>query len=170
MIEQVTALIINDLYNHGKPKTAELAALRRSSSLMDPRMTVAYPVIFRYLPEKYISTNGKPTYAENALFMALHAYAILQRGQNQNVNGTLPLFSALKNMRTDGLDRRMKHLMRINSFDQMKPLLNGIIHQLQNQEQGFNFSQFAKDLYSMQFDYFSNRHVLMRWGDQYFSK
>lgn len=168
MIEQVTTLIINDLYNDGKLKKAELAALRSSKNLTDPRMVTAYPIIFKYLPDKYIGTNSQPTYVENAIFLALHNYAIIQRGHVENMNGEKSVFYQLSNQRTSGLDRHMQHLMGMTNFDMLKPVLNSIVSQYK-QTKPVNFALLAKDLYNMQFDYFSMRHTLMQWGNQYFT-
>ena len=124
-----TARIINQLYDDGTPDKGALAELRRTTAITDKGAEKIWPLIFSAVPK--LSTNGKPTKLETAVYTALHCYAAFQQGNDSFVFGQIPrskdkeesrengvsLFTALRKMKINdsnekkALDRRVTALL-----------------------------------------------------------
>lgn len=151
-----------------------LAALRYSQNINDYHMNSVYPVFFRYLPEKALSTNGTPTYAENALFLAMHLNAIYVQGNHPLDGSNMSLFKALSFLRQypqiqTALDARVSMLLQTNTFKSLEIALSGLIRILkQHSNSKVDFAALAKDVYQFQFSYQSAKKVLLRWAQDYY--
>ena len=95
-------------------KRAILASLRLSQDILDPHLTQAYPVIFRYLTDSQLSTSGKPTYTENAIFTVLKLYAINQIDVDDK--NAKPFFKGLNIHRNPSLDTRFANLQKLTEY------------------------------------------------------
>ncbi|AZN76156.1 CRISPR-associated protein CasB [Lactobacillus acidophilus] len=180
-IAKITNSIIEDkLYDNGRFDKGALANLRGSRSLLSKKATAVMPIILSELPKNDLSVDGTPTYAENAVFMALRCYAIYQQGNDHYVNGSSSdssksIFEALAKLSQtddlrDALDRRMSILLGSTNFNSVS---NSIIHLLQilkshDRNQTLNFALLSRDLYDFQFSSENARKVCLRWGRQYY--
>lgn len=182
-ISSITAKVIHQLWNNGKPNKGELAALRNSRHITDRNMTIVWPILFNAMKEKDLSKNGLPTYSEKAIFAALHCFAIYQQGND----GTLiyesagrdkegkALFFALQLLRQDqvrqkAIDRRVQTILGNSSFESIE---NSIYHLVQILKSNFpkekiDFAQLASDFYAFQFSAETARQVCLMWGQQYY--
>lgn len=151
-----------------------LAALRSSQDINDYHMTNVYPIFFRYLPEKALSTNGTPTYAENALFLAMHLNAIYVQGDHSLADSKMSLFKALHFLRQDpqmqtALDARVSMLFQANTFKSLEMALHSVVRILkQHSNSKVDFAALAKDVYQFQFSYQSAKQVILRWAQDYY--
>lgn len=133
-VKGATKKIINELYSDGDRNSAALASLRNTTSITDQRAKDVWPIIFPKLDKQALSNNftNEPSFAETAIYTALHCYAIYQRGVDtcvyaeKQANGKqselnpagsgIELFQALASLRNptdDGsssvaIDRRIK--------------------------------------------------------------
>lgn len=147
-------------------KRAILASLRSSQDILDPHLTQAYPVIFRYLTSNQLSTSGKPTYTENAVFTVLKLYAINQSDfDEQNAK---PFFNALSIYRNVSLDTRFANLQSLTEYTSINNTLANLMHQFKGTK-GINFPQLGQDVYALQFSYDSLRQVMLKWAQDYYT-
>lgn len=173
--------IIQELWS--TQNTAALAGLRVAKNINDPQTTKVWPVIFRYLPKKLLSQNGKPTYAEIAIFETLKAFSTYEQGPNKPLlhsQKAPTLMKALNQLRNsdpehkDALDRRIQNLLstrQTESFlNQLQSLISIMKSRLNNQT--IDFSQLAKDLYLFQIRkgaYIGSQQIILQWGQDYYS-
>ena len=147
-------------------KRAILASLRSSQNILDPHLTQAYPVIFRYLTSNQLSTSGKPTYTENAVFTALKIYAINQIDfDDKNAKS---FFKALNIYRNASLDTRFANLQKLTEYTSINNALANLMHQFKGTK-GIDFPQLGQDVYALQFNYDSLRQVMLKWAQDYYT-
>lgn len=146
-------------------KRAILASLRLSQDILDPHLTQAYPVIFRYLNDNQLSTSGKPTYAENAVFTALKLYAINQGGFDDQ--SAKPFFKALNIYRSESLDTHFANLQSLTEYTSINNALVNLMHQFKGTN-NIDFPQLGQDVYVLQFSYDSLRQVMLKWAQDYY--
>lgn len=171
--------IINQLWNQGDPDKAVLAALRNSKNLQSRSAIQAWPVLLAKLPASDLSTDGRPTVIEQAVFTALRCYALYQQGKEvATFDSQGPdLFSVLAIMRTDddlrpALDRRVKIILGSRNYNGM---VIGLVHLVQiiktkGNRQPINFAALAQDLQNFQYDNDQARRVALKWGTQYYQQ
>ena len=147
-------------------KRAILASLRLSQDILDPHLTQAYPVIFRYLTSNQLSTSGKPTYAENAVFTALKLYAINQSDFDDK--NAKPFFKGLNIYRNASLDTRFVNLQNLTEYTSINNTLANLMHQFKGTK-GIDFPQLGQDVYALQFSYDSLRQVMLKWAQDYYT-
>lgn len=145
---------------------AILASLRSSQDILDPHLTQAYPIIFRYLTDSQLSTSGKPTYTENAVFTALKIYAI-----NQSVfdeQNAKPFFKALNIYPSESLDTHFANLQSLTEYTSINNALVNLMHQFKGTKD-IDFPQLGQDVYALQFSYDNLRQVMLKWAQDYYS-
>lgn len=147
-------------------KRAILASLRSSQDILDPHLTQAYPVIFRYLTDNQLSTSGKPTYTENAVFTALKLYAINQSDFDDK--HAKPFFKGLSSYRNPSLDTRFANLQKLTEYASISNTLANLMHQFKGTK-GIDFPQLGQDVYALQFNYDSLRQVMLKWAQDYYT-
>lgn len=184
-IATITNRCILRLYNNGSPNKATLSSLRTSNSVISKKATTVWPLLFELMPERQLSRNGKPTYAEIAVFTSLRAYAIYQQGQENPVfvdifdkdsdYNSARLFRVLSKLRLDekireGLDRRVKAVLASSNIDFVCRSLIHLIDILKSNQKAakIDFAHLALDLYDYQFGYENARRICLRWGQDYF--
>ncbi len=147
-------------------KRAILASLHSSQDILDPHLTQAYPIIFRYLTSNQLSTSGKPTYAENAIFTALKLYAINQIDFDDK--NAKPFFKGLNIHRNPSLDTRFANLQSLTKYTSINNALVNLMHQFKGTKD-IDFPQLGQDVYALQFSYDSLRQVMLKWAQNYYT-
>lgn len=181
-----TARIIDQLYGDGTPDKGALAELRRSTAITDKGAEKIWPLIFSAMPK--LSTNGKPTKLEIAVYTALHCYAAFQQGNDSFVFGQIPrlkdkeesrengvsLFTALREMNDSNekkaLDRRVTALLATTNISSATNSINHLVSILKGKKMGekIDFAQLAEDLYNFQLSTKNARFVALKWGKDYY--
>ncbi|WP_283583636.1 type I-E CRISPR-associated protein Cse2/CasB [Limosilactobacillus difficilis] len=180
-IKKVTSRIIHELWQDGNTDKAVLAALRNSNSILSQPDIQFWPLLFQQkLEEKDLSRNGVPTNQEQAIFAALHCYAMYQQGNDSLVykpanKNEHQLFNILSHLRRDerlrdGLDRRVQNVLGNTNPSSM---INGIyrlisILKANSNREPVDFGQLGQDLYYLQLGHRSLRQVSLKWGQQYY--
>lgn len=184
-ISKITDRTIQKIYRSGNPDKAVLSSLRSTMSLSSPRAQKAWPVLIGNLDETMLSRNGKPTYAEVAIFSALHFYAIHQASEpscvyerydkDDDTNKSLYLFNALGVLRQnesirDALDRRVQALLATTNVDSMIHSISHLVGILKSNQkaQKVDYAQLAQDIFWFQISYEQANRVRLKWGQQYF--
>ena len=180
-IETATSRIIHQIWGNGNPNKAVLAALRNTNDILNKKATVVWPLLLDALEKNDLSKNGHPTSAEQAVFAALHCYAVYQQG-NQDCceyadkdHDGKPLFKALAKLRNDpmtraAIDRRVQNVLGntnpgsvINAVGHLTSILKS-----HTSQELINFAQLGQDFYYLQFSNESAREVSLKWGQQYY--
>lgn len=183
-VYSATTDIIYSIFNPVRPNKAVLAALRKSNSILDYSAEPVKAVMFQKLDPRFLSPDGTPTYAQNAIFIALKAFAIFQQGQKTLVQGSvfkkegLPLFTVFGKVRIQtlkskvALDRRVDITLATQNFKTMCVEMFSVEKIVKAQKFKFkvDFGLLASDLYKMQFDQASARKIALKWGQQYFNQ
>ncbi|KAE9564830.1 CRISPR-associated Cse2 family protein [Companilactobacillus paralimentarius DSM 13238 = JCM 10415] len=173
-IEKVTDRVIRSLWRDGKPDKAVLSNVRGAATLLSRQAQSVWPVMMANLDEKMLSRDGRPTYAETAVYAAIRFYAIHQQGQTQFVyssvhgddeNKGVSLFKALAQLRNqpdrqEALDRRVKALLATSNVASM---IQSLSHSIK-----IDYALLAQDLYDAQFGVDVANQVHLRWGQQYY--
>lgn len=183
-IEKATNRIIRSLWRDGSPDKAVLSNARRTASLVNRQAQSVWPVMMANLEEEMLSHDGRPTYAETAVYAAIRFYAIHQQGQAQFVYGSvhgddndkgISLFSALARLRSqpdrqEALDRRVKALLATSNVTSMIQSISHLISILKatNPTIKIDYALLAQDLYDAQFGIDVANQVHLRWGQQYY--
>lgn len=184
LIVKTTAHIIQQLYGNGNLNKAALAGIRNAASIESPQAQTVWPILMANLDENWLSTTGKPTRAETAIFTAVRLYAIHQQGQTNSVygpsydkqeDGGVPLFTALARLRQNpenqvALDRRVQNLLGTTNVASALNSLNHIVPILKqrNSAQKIDYAKLADDLYWYQLGYEQANGVRLVWGQQYY--
>jgi CRISPR system Cascade subunit CasB len=186
-IQKVTSQIIHALYRNGDTDKTVLASARSCTSITDRKAQKVWPIMLASLDGNMLSQTGEPTYAEIAVYSAIHFYAIYQQGQEAcvyeksgsdvNANGLL-LFQALANLREnveikDALDHRVQSILEMTNINSVINELTHVLGILKangklNKLQKIDFSKLAGDLYRFQLSYEYANEVRLKWGQQYF--
>lgn len=183
-IRFITDKIIQELYGNGSPNKAVLASIIDAASFTSPRSQAVWPIMFKYFTPDMMSTSGKPTYAEKAVYAALRFYALSQQGNEEltyakwsssSDSKGATLFQILAKMRQnpdnkDSLDRRIQPLLKVNNIDRVTKDLTQLVGMVKtsNFSQPIDYALLASDLYSFQFNYEAANRIRVRWGQQYF--
>lgn len=165
MLKDQIATIIVAIEN-SPHKRAILASLRASQDILDSHLVQTYPIIFRYLTDKQLSTTGKPTYTENAVFTALKLYAINQT--NFSAETAQPFFKALGHLRDQSLDTRFANLQKLTEYSSISNTLTHLMRQFKGSAD-IDFPKLGQDIYQLQFSYDSLRQVMLRWAQDYYT-
>lgn len=183
-IEKVTDHAIRSLWREGNPNKAVLAGVRGAASLDSRRAQPVWPVMMASLDANMLSRDGRPTYAETAVYAALRFYAIHQQGRDQFAYGSARsddqtkgtgLFKALAQLRSqpdrrDALDRRVKALLATSNVTSMIQSLSHLVSILKAASPAvkIDYAALAQDLYDAQFGTSAANQVHLRWGQRYY--
>ena len=148
---------------------AGLRCLQESRTILDPRLTAVYPVLFKYLADKDLSITGEPTYTENAEFITAKMYAILKTplSDSKSVN----FFKALPH--TSAINNRVNRLLQ--SMSSFSAPADGLIQIAYISKQtdfktSINWTNLFWQLKKMQFSLDSARQVALQWSQDYFRR
>lgn len=196
-IRSITGRIIYQLYNNGEINKGALATLRRTTSMADKGAEKVWPFIFDNITSdnkdtkvNFLSTNGKPTKQENAIYAALHCYAMFQQGIDQKcVYASVPrkdeedseekgitLFSALRMVKNsdskvaEALDRRVTVLLATTNINSAIKSITHLVSILKGKKLGaqIDFAQLASDLNVFQTNPKAAREIALKWGRDYY--
>lgn len=183
-VEKITDRVIKSLWRDGSPDKAVLSSARGAATLVSRQAQSVWPVMMANLDQEMLSNDGRPTYAETAVYAAIRFYAIHQQGQTRFVYGSVhgtdddkgvSLFGALAQLRKqpdrkDALDRRVKALLATSNVTSMIQSISHLISILKaaNPTVKIDYALLAQDLYDAQFGIDVANQVHLRWGQQYY--
>lgn len=183
-IRRETAQIIHQIWSDGAYDKATLAALCSSNSILSRNAIAVWPLLLSNMKKEELSQDGRPTYAERAVYSALRCYAIYQQGKNSDHLVYAPagktgdgqeLFAALSGLRktTDtqkALDRRVQTVLGNSNPESV---INTIYHLVailksKSPQAVIDFARLAQDLYYFQLNSELARQICLKWGQQYY--
>lgn len=187
-IRNTTAQIIYRLWENDSPNKAALAALRNSKTLLSRNASKIWPLFLSTMDKKDLSQTGSLTIGEQAIFAALHCYALYQQGKTVNLNAAVDykndakqdsgqnLFAALAYLRADessrkAIDRRVQAVFESTNIASVTNSISHLVSILHSSSfQGkIDFAQLSQDLYYFQLSSENARRICLKWGQQYYS-
>lgn len=172
-ISKQTYVIIKQIQNN----KGVLASLRRAHDMNSHSAQNVWPYMFKAMDKEELSTTGKPTPAENAIFTALKCYAIMKQGSKSveyDSKKSHSLFNALNTVTytsSDGQGIGRRVVLLFNSTD-ANHILKSIIDMVQliksnGYQASLDYPHLADDLYLMQTSAKNLREVIIKWGQEY---
>ncbi|BFL72550.1 type I-E CRISPR-associated protein Cse2/CasB [Anaerococcus nagyae] len=177
----VTASILNKFTsNLDTPATkATLSNLRSSISKPYSQTIEIFSILYKYLPDSFISEYGDLSYQEKAIITSLQIFAVHQQGNSQSVlleandeNKYKNIGYALKVLRTDenakSTDRRFNAMISADTFEEFTFHLRQLISLLKSRsDQKVNYAKLAQDLYYFQIPSM-RENIKLSWAKEYY--
>lgn len=165
------------------PRKAALANLRRGIGYAPGDLPELWCALLENLPHELESTNGRPTRAEWAVYLALTLYALHQQGHtlpNENMNRQGEgLGSAVRRVANTQVAKTQKPhqdapiLRRFNALATAEAMpervhhLRGIIQFLRSEGVPLDYVRLAEDLYWLQIPAEAPK-IRLKWGQDYY--
>lgn len=177
----VTASILNKFTsNLDTPATkATLSNLRSSISKPYSQTIEIFSILYKYLPDSFISEYGDLSYQEKAIITTLQIFSIHQQGNSQSVfleaddeNKYKNIGYALKVLRTDenakSTDRRFNAMISTDTFEDLTFHLRQLVSLLKSRsDQKVNYAKLAQDLYYFQIPSM-RENIKLSWAKEYY--
>jgi len=159
-----------------------LAKLRRGIGKQPGELPELLEVFLEGMPEEMYGKDGKPSYAEWAIYTALTLFALHQQGKDhpmsiagnaeKNVAGNSLGAAAGQLVRRDmeresAIKRRFDAIATANDFTELAYHARGLLNLLRAEDIPLDYPRLAEDLYWYQFDEKKNR-IRLRWGEDYY--
>ena len=148
--------------DEGRGKTI-LANIRSTvGKSLDDANTI-WPFLFEYLPEEYLGRRGEISPYENAIYMTLQVYAIIQQG-----SGNRGIAKELDGS-DKSLNQRFNAMVTANEFEEFCYHLRHLVRILKAKVEGslqVDYGKLARDLYWLQRE--KKKEVSMNWSRCYY--
>lgn len=167
---------IEPIKNLGSGK-ALLAGIRDSIGKELIHAPQVWPLLFSNLPEEFLGNKAKITAEENAIYLSLQIYAVMQQGSSKSARGeeqpTRNIGESLRDLRGDesktkAMDERFNTMVTAGSFEELSHYLRQMIKILKanTANPSINYPKLANDLFWMQKGKQDN--ILMDWARAYY--
>jgi len=134
-------------------------------------------LLFANLPEEYLGDKARITAEENAIYLSLQIYALMQQGASKSERGevksTRNIGESLRILRGDeskakAMDERFNTMITAGSFEELAHYLRQMVKILKaNIDSPFvDYPKLAKDLFWVQKGKQDN--ILMDWARAYY--
>lgn len=155
---------------------AELAELRKGIGKKPGEIPNLWGVIFEDLPERLMSTTGRPSWAEWSIYITLTLFALHQQGSEQgsaevyqdgNSLGRAVGQLASRNDNLERVRKRFTILATSADIQECAHYLRGMIQLLRSEKIPLDYPALAKDLYEYQISG-GREKVRLRWGQDFY--
>lgn len=164
--------------NVGDPSsTAMMARLRRGVGKTMIESPEAWELIMTIIPEDLMDNSvvgTDVTEAESAVYSAMTLFAMHQQSKGQSVNQSGVSFGKaagrlVRSNDSKALKGRFNAVITSSDVIELTHHIRGLIQMMRSSEPviGFDYPQFAKDLYNYQFPD-GRRNVILRWGQDFY--
>lgn len=156
---------------------ALLAGIRDSIGKELANAPQVWPLLFANLPEEYLGDKSRITAEENAIYLSLQIYAVMQQGssksEREDEKPTRNIGESLRSLRGDesktkAMDERFNTMVTAGSFEELSHYLRQMIKILKANidSPSVDYPKLAKDLFWMQKGKQDN--ILMDWARAYY--
>ena len=156
---------------------ALLAGIRDSIGKELANAPQVWPLLFANLPEEYLGDKSRITAEENAIYLSLQIYAVMQQGssksEREDEKPTRNIGESLRSLRGDesktkAMDERFNTMVTAGSFEELSHYLRQMIKILKANidTPSVDYPKLAKDLFWMQKGKQDN--ILMDWARAYY--
>lgn len=154
---------------------AHLAQLRRGIGKKPGELPELWGMFLKNMPEELMEKNGKPSYAEWAIYTALTLFALHQQGHSEpmNIEGEANrLGRATRRLiqnEDDEENVRMKLsvVARSDDMTEVSYHLKTIVKLMESNDIKLDYVDLAKDLYWFQFEEYADR-IRLKWGQDFY--
>lgn len=174
-VSRKIGLLTKDIDSGGSK--AMLAQLRRGVGKQPGELPELWGVFLREMPEEMMSKTAYPSRAEWAVYTALTLFALHQQGHSEPMNetGAENRFGCaarkLVHDNSDDEEERIRFkLSLVAGSDDMIELsyrLKSIVQLLSRENIGLDYVDLAKDVFTFQFDEYSDS-VRLKWGQDFY--
>lgn len=172
MNKQLNSLIDQKDTSVGK---ARLARLRRGAGRVPGEIPELWGEFLNGMPEKFISSNGEPTYAEWAIYISLTLFALHQQGNTNSVNckgkslgrAAAELMSENTDEERERVLRRFGPVVTAKDMPELSHHLRCLIQLFSSKDISLDYEMLAEDLMWFQFDD-KRKNVQLRWGHDFY--
>ncbi len=164
--------------NAGDPaSTAMMARLRRGVGKTLTESPDTWEMVLAVIPEELMDNSivgTEPTESESAVHSAMTLYAMHQQSKGQCVNQSGVSFGRAvgrlaRGGNEEAVKRRFNAVITSSDVIELTYHVRGLVQLMRSSEPviGFDYPQFAKDLYNYQFPD-GKRNVILRWGQDFY--
>lgn len=157
---------------------AQLANLRRGIGKKPGELPELWGMFLKNLPEEFMGKNGKPSYAEWAVYTSLTLFALHQQGHSKSMHlegeehrfgRAVRMLCPTKDDREseENIRRKLSIAAGADDIEALSYHLKTIVKLLANQEILLDYVDLAKDLYWFQFENHADR-VRLKWGQDFY--
>ena len=178
-VESVTRNIINDIDSDLKSSQSRgnLANIRNSINRPLNNSTNLLQLLFRYLPEDFLSADGKLTNEEKAVVTTIQLYALHQQSKKdsvllsdedekwKNLGYSLSFLRSEKN--SVAVDRRFNTMITSSTFEELSHHMRQMVKLLKSKtDSKVNYPKLSGDLYKFLTGY--GEEVKFSWASRYY--
>lgn len=178
-VESVTRNIINDIDSDLKSSQSRgnLANIRNSINRPLNNSTNLLQLLFRYLPEDFLSADGKLTNEEKAVVTTIQLYALHQQSKKdsvllsdedekwKNLGYSLSFLRSEKN--SVAVDRRFNTMITSSTFEELSHHMRQMIKLLKSKTDAkVNYTKLSGDLYKFLTGY--GEEIKFSWASRYY--
>ena len=156
---------------------ALLAGIRDSIGKELTNAPQVWPLLFANLPEEYLGDKSRITAEENAIYLSLQIYAVMQQGssksEREDEKPTRNIGESLRSLRGDeskakAMDERFNTMITAGSFEELAHYLRQMVKILKANidSPSVDYPKLAKDLFWVQKGKQDN--ILMDWARAYY--
>lgn len=178
-VESVTRNILSELESeiNSSNGRANLANIRNSINRPLTESIDLLPLLFRYLPEDFLSSDGKLSQEEKAIVTTIQLYALHQQAESDSVllsddaekwkNFGYSLSFLRKGEDSLAADRRFNTMITSSTFEELSHHMRQMIKLLKSKTDAkVNYTKLSGDLYKFLTGY--GEEVKFSWASRYY--
>lgn len=172
---QLNLLAKDDRTLEQSASKARLAQLRRGVGKSPGELPELWGAFLDNMPEELMGREGKPSYAEWAVYTALTLFALHQQGHaaSMNVEGMENrLGRAARKLihseeEEENVRRKLSIAARSDDMAELSYHLKTVVKLLGNSDIKLDYVDLAKDLYWFQFEKYADQ-IRLKWGQDFY--
>lgn len=154
---------------------AQLARLRRGAGKRPGELPELWGIFLRNMPEELMGKEGRPSYAEWAIYTALTLFALHQQGHSEPMHAEGEenrLGRAVKKLahgeeEEENVRRKFSIAARSDDMEELSYHLKTLVRMLGRNDIKLDYEDLAKDLYRFQFENDTDQ-VRLKWGQDFY--
>ncbi len=154
---------------------AQLAQLRRGGGKRPGELPELWGIFLRNMPEELMGKEGRPSYAEWAIYTALTLFALHQQGHSEPMHAEGEenrLGRAVKKLahgeeEEENVRRKFSIAARSDDMEELSYHLKTLVRMLGSNDIKLDYEDLAKDLYRFQFENDTDQ-VRLKWGQDFY--
>lgn len=154
---------------------AQLAQLRRGAGKRPGELPELWGIFLRNMPEELMGKEGRPSYAEWAIYTALTLFALHQQGHSEPMHAEGEenrLGRAVKKLahgeeEEENVRKKFSITARSDDMEELSYHLKTLVRMLGSNDIKLDYEDLAKDLYRFQFENDADQ-VRLKWGQDFY--
>lgn len=172
---QIDLLAKEDRVLDQSSSKAQLAQLRRGIGKSPGELPELWGVFLKNMPEELMGKDGKPSYAEWAVYTALTLFALHQQGHSVPMNeegeenrlGRAMRKLARSTEDEENIRRKLSIAARSDDMAELSYHLKTLVRLFGNHDIRLDYVELAKDLYWFQFENQADQ-IRLKWGQDFY--